>query len=200
MDEEHPIEKLYKKYGHRYSMLLKYKFDEDPTAILLFYRRNGDYLIATTEGDEYVLKLETLDKVRDICSGNIRSLDDHEFEVLQKFSDSSLLEHMSEESMKRFFENETGHKVTDYDLLISNCIFEILVSPESFVIDFSRNEEDNLRSAEKRIKDLLGVDVKLDSTFDMLTKTMIKMSSDLTFEREEFLRRIRHKKSRERRR
>jgi hypothetical protein len=119
---------LVKRYGEDYK--LSYKFGDDMNLVTLLYRRDEDYLMVTTEGEEYNIKLETLDKVRDIRCGNMRSLTDYEAALLEKFSEDEFLELLSEESMMRFLEKETGHKVSDVDLLASGAILRLEPSQE----------------------------------------------------------------------
>lgn len=191
--KKYSYSELVEKYGSDYQLFGRYD-DLDRDKIMLFYRKGNDYLLVTSEGEEYQLKLETLDKVRDICCGNIRSLTEYELKILEKFSRPWFLEHLCEESMKRFLEREIGHEISDFDLFLINTIFDLYINPLSII---PRNEEEKRKEIEKikgRVKKQFGIDVKLNSTFHILNQILIKTASDISFEREEFLKRIWHKK------
>ena len=187
--KKYSYSELVEKYGSDYQLFGRYD-DLDRDKIMLFYRKGNDYLLVTSEGEEYQLKLETLDKVRDICCGNIRSLTEYELKILEKFSRPWFLEHLCEESMKRFLEREIGRKISNFDLLLLNILFDFYINPLSII---PRNEEEKGKEIEKikeRVKKQFGIDVRLNSTYHILNQILIKTASDISFEREEFLKRI----------
>ena len=54
-----------------------------------------DKIIRRGENEEYTLKIDTLDKVRDICCGNLRGLSEFEHKELEKYSSEHILESFS---------------------------------------------------------------------------------------------------------
>jgi hypothetical protein len=190
------LEELYAKYGEDGELSFGRYSGKNRKLMYVFYRKGNDYLLVTSEGEEYPLKLETLDKVRDVCCGNMRGFDDYELRVLEKFSQPGMLEHFTKESMLRFAEKETGHKLDEPNLLLINSLFQIFVSPDHGMLSEDTEKKDAvaLKELSKEIKENSGMDIKFKSSHDIFTQLMIKSSSDISFERREFLRRIHLKK------
>jgi len=200
MNEESFFTRMLKKYGESNPCLGTFSYNDIKYLVL---KMGADYVLVTSEspeGKEYSLKLETFDKVRDICCGNIRSLTDDELEVLENFSYKGFLELMTRESTNRFIEDNYGKRPGAETYLLGTPFDHDFWSSTSF-------EEDAKEKATKQVaeftKNLFGIDIEKDMKGrighedDVFVKILSITASDCSFEREEFLRRIRYKKKEE---
>ncbi len=170
-----------------YSRILYTEKLDDGSSIALS-GKNGDYLLATSAGEEFPITLETMDKVRDICFGNLTGLNDYEAKLFERFSNPTLLKTISEESMRKFFEREHGR-------IPNNFILNILFNPqmhESYNFDLNEKErqERKRKMGELIAKTLKDMGIDLEPGPDTFTQWFTKKASDLSFERKEFLRRV----------
>ena len=190
---------IIKKYAGTFLYFLRPKIKKDPDYVIIFARRENDYVLATSRGEEFPLSCETLDKVRDITSGNMSGLTEYEEKFFKRFNDKELMKKMAEESMYRHLEKE-GFVKEDFGL---QCLLSDVILNPTFMMPLREKptkEESKTISKrkeiiEKYIKDTFGVSIAVDdSTF---TNLLIKLSSDKSYERKKFLKEALKKKKTE---
>ncbi|MFH1229229.1 MAG: hypothetical protein V1678_02265 [Candidatus Aenigmatarchaeota archaeon] len=178
------IDKYFDSQGCR---LFSRPIRSNPDYQIVFAKRESDYVVVTSRGEEFSLLPESLDKVRDILSGNMTGLTDYELKFFKKFNYENLLKSMAEESMYRYLEKE-GKQPDGEDMLLLNMLLNPqLMSPlreepteEEVKIIAKRKEK-----IEKYVEDTFGVKVEADeSTF---TKALEKLASDQATERKKFM-------------
>jgi hypothetical protein len=184
-------ETFFKKYVKEPNEFLLAERMDDGTQIILV-KRNDDYLLATSRGEEFPLSYETLDKVRDINSKNMTSLSEYESKVFEKYNSKILLDTLAEQSMLRYLKLEGKEIDPRYSLILDMCVF----NPNSILcIAGGKDEKESKERLERFIKDNYGIDIETDQrTF---TKILTKLSSDQDFDRRKFLKEALKKKKEE---
>jgi uncharacterized SAM-dependent methyltransferase len=184
-------ETFFKKYVKEPNEFLLAERMDDGTQIILV-KRNDDYLLATSRGEEFPLSYETLDKVRDINSKNMTSLSEYESKVFEKYNSKILLDTLAEQSMLRYLKLEGKEIDPRYRLILDLCIF----NPNSILcIALGKDEKEKKMNIEKFIQDNYGI--KIDADDNIFTKLLTKLSSDQDFDRRKFLKEALKKKKEE---
>jgi len=181
----------FKKYVKEPNEFLYMERMNDETQII-FVKRKDDYLLATSKGEEFPLSYDTLDKVRDVMSRNMRTFDEYETNVFSRYNSKGFLEVLAEQSMIRHLKLEGKEIDPRYRLILDICVF----NPNSILcIAPGKDEKEKKMNIEKFIQDNYGI--KIDADDNTFTKLLTKMSSDQDFDRRKFLKEALKKKKEE---
>lgn len=191
-------ENTVEKYFGSYLIFLRPKIKKDPDYEIIFARRENDYVLATSRGEEFPISCETLDKVRDIASGNMSGLTEYEEKFFKRFKYEELLKTMTEESMYRHLEKEG---IDRKDFALQLFISDLTLDPSFMMPLREKPTAEEAKTIAKRkeeienyFKDKFGVNINADdSTF---TNLLIKLSSDKSYQRKKFLKEALKKKNR----
>jgi hypothetical protein len=190
MPEDTTKEDLIEKYSHTDGMIYFFRPNmKTPEYKVILARRQNDYVIATSKGEEFPLSYESADKVRDIFSGNMTGLDEYESKLFKRFSDERFLKAIAEDSMYRHMEKKG---VNMAEVAYASLMFNTILNP-SFLMPlrekYTKEEKEALKvrkeSIEKGLEELLGFKVKADDkTF---TNLLMKFASDESAESKRFM-------------
>ena len=189
MDKTKEVENPFEKYNDSKGFLLFARPTKDRNYKIVFAKRKHDYVLATSVGEEFPISYETLDKVRDVLSGNMTGLTEYEDNFFKKFNYEMLLKTMARESVFRHFEKEgKSTKGLGLDLLLLDQFLD-----PAFMMPLreKRTEEEEILykkrkdSIEKMFQDKF--DIKIEAGRDTFTKVLMKLTSDQSFGRKKFL-------------
>ncbi|MFH1229228.1 MAG: hypothetical protein V1678_02260 [Candidatus Aenigmatarchaeota archaeon] len=160
----------------------------DDNANMILVRRENDYVVATSKGEEIPLPYETADKVRDIMAGNMTGLTEYEEKFFDRFKEEGFLRTLAEDSAKRY-QKEIGGKPQAYaaDLLLSQILNPQFLS--SLRVDFETSAAEKEAECKKEIDAFVqkNFGVKVDVNQNTLKNILIKLSSDHAYERKKFM-------------
>jgi len=184
-------ETFFKKYIKEPNKFLYAERIDNENQIILV-EREDDYLLANSNGEEFPLSYETLDKVRDVLSKNMRTFDDYEAKIFDRYNNEGFLEVLAEQSMLRHLKLEGKEIDPRFRLILDICIF----NPNSILcIAGGKDEKQNKERLERFVKDNYGINI--DADYRTFTKILTKLSSDQDFDRRKFLKEALKKKKEE---
>ncbi|MCX6820568.1 MAG: hypothetical protein NT016_01290 [Candidatus Aenigmarchaeota archaeon] len=186
------------RYG-KGSWVLSSKYDTPKGELHSFqlYEKDDGLLLVSTEGDEHLITSETMDRVRDICWGNVRSLGDADMRILEKYGDEHLLRYISEASVGNYIRKnfpEMAKPGASMGLFAMDMLLDFMADPTGKIERSEKDRQEKIKKSEELVKKLFGIDVKLKYPDGVLSQILAKGVSDVSFERGEFEKRIHFKK------
>jgi len=185
------------KYGKgKWDYMSKHYTDQGTLYSVLLYPKEDGMLLVSTEGDEHLITSETMDRIRDICWGNLRSLKEDDMVILEKYGDEHLLRYLSDHSVGNYIEKNMPEAATPdaaMSLMAFDLMLDFMIEPEGRIIRSEDDKLDKIKKSEEFIKKNLGVDIKLKYPDGVLSQLIAKGVSDISFERDEFVKRMHYK-------
>lgn len=187
---------LSEKYGMgKWDYSSKYYTDLGALHSVMLYPKDDGMLLVSTEGDEHLITPDTMDRVRDICWGNLRSLSEDDMRILDKYGTEDMLRYLSECSVGNYIKKNIPEAAdAAMPLMVIDLLMDFMIEPDAKIIrsedDYKR---DKIKKSEEFLKKNFDIDIKLKYPDGMLSQLISKGLSDISFERDEFAKRMRYK-------
>lgn len=163
---------------------------------IMLYSKGDGLLLVSTEGDEHLITPDTMDRVRDICWGNLRSMSEDDMMILEKYGTEDLLRYLSGCSISNYIKKnipEAANSDTAVPLMALDILMDCIIEPYAEIIRSEDDRRDKIKKSEDFLKKNLGIDIKLKYPDGVLSQVISKGISDMSFERGEFIKRMRYK-------